>query len=186
MAKPLPKAEQAYAGGEAAIFNSENLMESAKAAADKGNLGAAVSLVVLAVEEAVKARALFGFLLATKVSAPFLLTDPQFRDLLHRNHALRHVLAFLQGMSSETHTLWVSGVMPTDDKGREALSRDLAAIRWLNEANLAKQRGFYVDFDGAKWLQPKDVRPQDLELAMSVARPFIEETRRQQGAAKSL
>ena len=95
-------------------------------------------------------------------------------------------LAFLQGMSSEMHTFWVSGVMPTDADGRETLKRDLAAIQWLNEANRAKQRGFYVDFDGTGWLQPKDVRPEDLNDALSVAKPFIEETRRQQGMAKSL
>jgi len=187
MAKaPLPRPDQAYEGGEAAIYNAENLVEAAMAAAEKGNFGVAVGMVVLAVEEAVKARVLFGFLLASKVSAPFGLADPQFRDVLHRNHSLRHILAFWQGMSSETHTLWVSGVMPTDEPGREALKRDLATVRWLNEANQAKLRGFYVNFDGAKWLQPKDVRPEDLKVAVSVARPFIEETRRQQGVAKSL
>ena len=186
MARPLPEAKDAYRGGEAAIFNAESLLESAEAAADRGNFGAAVGLVVLAIEEAVKARSLFGFLLASRIGAPFGLSDSAFRDILYRNHALRHALALWQGMSSETHTAWVSGVMPIDEKGRDALKRDLEVAHWLSEANTAKLRGFYVDFDDGKWLEPKDVRPEEWKRAASVARPFIEKTRRQQGAAKSL
>jgi hypothetical protein len=66
MARSLPEPKDAYEGGEAAIFNAESLLESAKAAAGADNYGAAVAFVVLALEEAVKARALFGFLLANK------------------------------------------------------------------------------------------------------------------------
>jgi AbiV family abortive infection protein len=122
--RPLPKPAEAFAGGQAAIFNAENLFESAEDAAKRGNFGVAVGLVVLAIEEAVKARALFGFLLASKIGAPFGLDDDAFRDILYRNHALRHSLAFWQGMSSAMHTAWVSGVMPMDDDGRKALERD--------------------------------------------------------------
>ncbi len=89
-------------------------------------------------------------------------------------------------VSNETHSALVSGEMPRDDRGREALKRDLEVARWLSEANIAKLRGFYVDFEGDKWMEPKDVRPEEWERARAVARPFIEETRRQHGVAKSL
>jgi AbiV family abortive infection protein len=92
----------------------------------------------------------------------------------------------MQGMSNETHTALVSGQPPRSDAGRKAFQHDLETWRWLNDANEAKMRGLYVDFEGGKWLQPKDVRPDDLTRALEVAAPFIEETRRQQSVAKSL
>ena len=185
MPRALPEAKDAYEGGEAAILNAESLLEAAKASAEKGNLGVAVGLAVLALEEAVKARALFGFLMARKMGAPFGLSDKAFEDLLYRNHALRHILAFWQGMSNETHTAWISGEMPREEKGRKAVERDLAAARWLSKANLAKLRGFYVDFIDGKWVQPLNVQPADWDMALGVVTPFVEETRRQQGVARS-
>lgn len=186
MAKPLPTPEQAYEGGEAAIFNAQSLYESAEAAADKGNVGVAIALTVLAVEEAVKARALFGLLLSSKIGRPFGLKARAFRDILYYKHAMRHALAVLQEMSDETRTALLTGAQPQDERGREALRRDVEMARWLTDANTAKLRGLYVDFRDGTWLQPKDVRPEEWERARAVARPFIEETRRQQGAARAL
>jgi len=185
MAKPLPEVKDAYEGGEAAIFNAESLLESAEAVADRGNFGTAVGLVVLGVEEAVKARALFGLLAASRIGHPFGLTDKEFRDILYYRHAMRHALALRQEMSDETRTALLTGAEPRDEKGRDALRRDLEMAKWLIEANDAKLRGLYVDFVDAKWLQPKGAKPEDWKRALSVARPFIEETRRQQAAAKS-
>ena len=186
MARQLPEAQDAYAGGEAAIFNAESLLESSEVVAKRGNFGAAVALVVLGVEEAVKARALFGLLLASKISEPFGLDEKDFRDLLFHNHAARHSLAFLQEISDKTRTMLVTGIVPRDEEGRAAVKRDLEMRRWLKQANDAKLRGLYVDFEGGKWLEPKDVRPEDWRQALSIGRRFVEETRRQQGAAKSL
>lgn len=186
MARPLPEAKDALAGGTAAIFNAENLIESAEIVAERGNFGAAIALAVLGVEEAVKARVLFGVLTATKFGAPFGLKDKAFRDTLFHNHALRHVLAFLQEMSNETRTALVIGVEPRDEQGREAVKRDLELVTWLAKANRAKLRGLYTDFKGGRWLEPKDVTPDEWQVARSISRSFIGETRRQQGAAKGL
>lgn len=139
MARPLPSGDDAFAGGEAAIFNAETLLESATLSADRGNFGVAVALGVLALEEAVKARALFGFLLASRTGAPFGLSDDNFRDVLYRKHALRHVLAFHQGMSNALHSALL-GALPRDEAGRESIKRDLELARWLVEADKAKQR----------------------------------------------
>ena len=185
MARPLPTADEAFAGGEAAIFNAESLLESAAISAERGNFGVAVALGILALEEAVKARALFGFLLARRTGAPFGLSDDTFRDVLFRKHALRHVLAFHQGMSNALHSALL-GVLPHDEAGRQAIKRDLELARWLAEADRAKQRGLYVDHRNGKWAQPKDVRPEEWEATLTAVRPFVEETRRQHGVARAL
>ncbi len=111
--------------------------------------------------------------------------DDNFRDVLYRKHALRHVLAFHQGMSNALHSALL-GALPRDEAGREAIKRDLELARWLVKADKAKQRGLYVDFIDGRWLQPRDVTPGDWQETLTAVRPFVEETRRQHGVARSL
>ena len=186
MAKPLPGPKDAYTGGESAIFNAENLLESSEVVAERGNFGAAVALIVLGVEEAVKARALFGLLLASKIGEPFGLDDKDFRDVMFHNHALRHSLAFLQEMSDVTRTILLTGIWPRDERDRETVKYDLDMRRWLTQANAMKLRGLYVDFEEGRWREPKDVKPEEWKEALTIARRFVGETRRQQGVAKSI
>jgi AbiV family abortive infection protein len=134
-------------------------MECAEALEDAGHYGPACAHLVLAVEEAVKARVFRQWPTLRKA-----MTDRQLRELLY-THPVRHGLVVYDSMPQSLLldvALWQS-----DHRGgsidRKSLSRlftrhaEAFPLNWARTADKDKQRGTYVDWDGRSWRSPARV-----------------------------
>ncbi len=175
--RPLPTRDQARSGAVIAADNSEALLNAAGALGMQRDFGHGAALLVLALEEAVKARALMAmWRVSTMPGSRLGFTDEQLRQIIFRSHGLRHAAAFLQGLSSEGLTRFF-GIDPLDEEGRKRLAFDLATGEWLMKANDLKERGIYTDFrpDGT-WSSPADVTEDEFSHAVYVVKTFVDET----------
>jgi len=160
--QPLPTARQAAKGVSLAADNAWIHIECAEALQEARHFGAASAHLVLAVEEAVKARVYYQW--------PALMTSMtqgQLRELLY-THRVRHGIAVYDSMSKPLRTaiaLW-----QIDHAGRridrKALARifarhtDAFPLTWAESADQDKQRGMHVDWDGRAWKTPASVTYQ--------------------------
>jgi AbiV family abortive infection protein len=174
--KPIPAPTEACQGGLLAAANAEALLTAAAAASSVGSFGAAESLAVLALEEAVKARMLFAPLFALS-GASIEITEQGLRALLHgpRAHLLRHVI--VAGQSILLDPARTPG--PLDDK-------ELAAMNHLVTASARKERGFYVDFTADGWSTPASVNEGDWIAARAFAETYVAATATQADRASML
>ncbi len=169
----MPSFEEAKVWGILAAQNAAVLLESAQLLADHGDRGRGISLAVLAVEEAAKARAMFGY--ARSEQRPgFALDAATMKKIIRGPHQVRHLIAWLQGSSREARQLTVSETPdPEAEKRHEA---ELAALDWLLVANTSKNGGFYVDYLGAgHWSTPLAATKEQWAMANIVATPFVAE-----------
>jgi AbiV family abortive infection protein len=157
--KPLPTSKQAVTGSRLAASNAWTHINCAEALHEAGHNGAACSHLVLAVEEAVKARVLHRWPALLK-----LKTQQQLRDLLYSHHA-RHASATLDSMPQALRreiALWCLD-HPSQAIDRAALTRlfvrhpDAFPITWAKNADLERQRGMHVDWSGRSWKSPSDL-----------------------------
>lgn len=114
----LPDSVESRIWGVLAAENAERLMDSACLLAAHGRLGHAIGLAVLAVEEAVKARALFGF---ARHGDQFGLDPATMTKLLRGNHRLRHFVAWLQGSSPDARRWLASGMRRSRPRTRRLM-----------------------------------------------------------------
>jgi AbiV family abortive infection protein len=175
--KPLPSPVEARDGGYLAAENAQALLNAATAAAAARSWGAAVGIAVLALEEAAKARALFGCFGASRIPGmKFGFSDKQFRAMIYGPHGFRHAAAFWQSISSQTRSAILTGAWPGDATGGEKVKADVFAGEWLVTADQLKQKGFYVDYrDDGFWASPSALVQGDWLEAQSVAAPFVAE-----------
>jgi AbiV family abortive infection protein len=144
--------------------------------ARQGLRGPAVSLLVLALEESVKARALMAKIRVTQNPEARLVFDDEFLlDVIHSSHKRRHVLALLQGVSDETRGY----LLALEDRATTPNARDIDYGEWLQRANGLKMRGLYVDFKGGQWESPEHVTGDDLRQTTYYVFHFVEETVKQ-------
>lgn len=150
---------QAVKGVALASGNAWTHIQCAEALQATGHFGAASAHLVLAVEEAVKARVYYKW--------PALLrsmTQKQLRELLF-THQVRHEIAVHDSMSQPLRiaiALW-----HIDHPGRQIERKTLSQIRarysdafplmWAKNADRDKQRGMHVDWDGRAWKTPASV-----------------------------
>jgi AbiV family abortive infection protein len=157
--KPLPTPRQALKGSGLAASNAWTHINCAEALHEAGYTGAGCAHLVLAVEEAVKARVLHQWQVLLK-----LKTDRQLRDLLY-SHSVRHESATLDSMPRALRgeiALW-SIDHPGQVINRRALTRlfarhpDAFPITWAKNADRERQRGMHVDWNGRSWKSPSDL-----------------------------
>jgi AbiV family abortive infection protein len=131
-------------------------------------------LLVLALEEALKARVLVA--IATD-DEEHRLPDDQVREILSRDHNLRIRAASAEAISPAT----IIGVLTTHPRDRTPLQQkqlafDVAMLRWHSEANSLKHRGLYVSFAGGGWESPRDVGEEEFLRAMKFVKPLVKVT----------
>jgi AbiV family abortive infection protein len=168
----LPDLVEARIWGVLAAENAERLLASASLLAANQRLGHAIGLAVLAVEEAVKARALFG---NARYGDRFSLDEATLAKLLKGDHRLRHFVAWIQG-SSPAARRWLASEAETDRAADAKVEAELVALDWLMVANESKNGGFYVDYRAAgHWSTPQAATDEQWSMAMAVAAPFVGE-----------
>lgn len=172
----LPDIVEARIWGVLAAENAERLLASASILATDQQLGHAIGLAVLAVEEAAKARALFGY---ARYGDQFSLDEATLTRLLKGNHRLRHFVAWMQG-SSPTARRWLASEGETHSTADAKVEAELVALDWLMVANESKNGGFYVDYRGAgHWSTPQAATDEQWSMANAVATPFVREATEQ-------
>ena len=179
--RPLPTTEQAREGGIVAATNALDLLQGAKALAEKQLFGQAVSLSVLAFEEATKGRALLGLLaVARNPGSKYGFTNDQLRTLIYGpRHGFRQAAGLWQHMSPATLTALVTGVEPRTPEDKAVVDADFKAFEWLQRANALKEGGFYVDFHEGHWHFPRELKKDQWDEAFAVVEPFVNEAMRQ-------
>lgn len=155
----LPNKRQAARGVTLAAANAWTHIECAEALREARHFGAASAHLVLAVEEAVKARVFYKWPRLVRV-----LSSKQLRDLLY-THQVRHAIAVLDSMSPSLRRAIV--LWQIDHPGTQMSRRTFASflarhdytfsLAWVRRADRDKQRGMHVDWDGRTWRSPAAV-----------------------------
>ena|ERR1700694_3882037 len=157
--RPLPPSRQVANGLKLATDNAWTHIQCAEVLHASGHTGAASAHLVLAVEEAVKARVFYKWPELVKV-----MTARQLRDLLY-THPVRHGIAAFDSMPQALRVdiaLWRID-HPGRDIDNKALTRLFARhseafpVTWAKNADKDKQRGMHVDWDGRSWKTPADI-----------------------------
>jgi len=169
----MPTYDEAKIWGILAAENAGNHLCAAEALAGSGFRGQAISLAVLAVEEAVKARAMLGYA-RSQYRPGFGLDAATMKKIIRGPHQVRHLIAWFQGGSAEAKALLASDT--SDHEAEARLKADFAALDWLLVANTSKNGGFYVDYlGGGHWSTPIAATDAQWEMARAVATPFVVE-----------
>jgi len=170
-------------GEPVAAMNAHELLDAAKLLADKQFFGPAVSLTVLAFEEAAKGRALLGLVAVARAAAPrssYGFTDDQLRTLIYGpRHGLRHAAGLRQHLSPVTLTALATNAEPRTPEEKAIVEADLTTGEWLRRANALKEGGFYVDFHDDHWHHPRELKEKEWAEAIAVVEPFVDEALRQ-------
>lgn len=155
-------------GAELAYDNADRLIACAFALKDVQEYGAAQSLLVLAAEELTKAMVLFlyskGAEIPTDVLEPLLFYHSARHNAIYVIRLHHEVAVAIHEAMSNNPALTPADA---ENKAFEALKQPNSPMRngprlW-SSAEARKQRGFYVDFNGTKWLSPSDVCERDLD-----------------------
>jgi AbiV family abortive infection protein len=176
--KPLPTSTQAAAGTRLAAENAWTQVLCAQALHEAGHVGAASAHLVLAIEEAVKARVLHRWSSLVKV-----MTERQLRNLLY-SHPVRHEIATLDSMPQALRA--EIAVWRIDHPGlvmsRPTLTRLFARhpeafpITWAKNADSERQRGMHVDWNGRSWKSPSDVTEKHYQRRFGRCLEFVVKT----------
>jgi len=174
----LPTARQAVRGVSLAAENAWMHIECAEALKRVRHFGAASAHLVLAVEEAVKARVYFNW--------PHLLQSmgqKELRELLY-THRVKHGIAVYDSMPqalSIAIALWHID-HPGKRIDRKSLARifarhsDAFPLSWAQSADKAKQRGMHVDWDGRAWTTPANVTEAQYNRRFARSLEFVVKT----------
>lgn len=148
--------------------------------ADAGSTGTAVSIAVLALEEALKARTLGAIAAAAAVGNKVGFSDDELRKIIYSGHQIRHEAGFLQHLAAADPSSYGNLLlgMPLSPDAVKAVHELLELV---NSANDSKQAGFYTDFDPAtgSWSTPGTGGSALFGKMRAVIAPFIDETQRQ-------
>jgi AbiV family abortive infection protein len=182
-----------FSGYKLALENTKRLIASADAIAKISEFGPANSLLILAVEESVKAGFLFYCSLG---SAAY--TSPSDVIKLLRNHKHKHYFGYITRLFQHmADTLNKDGFLQShlesrfsniDQSNEQAIMKrlgefvgditsnlieslgesmvkgeDIANRDWWRNANLLRNRGFYTDYDNNRWVSPSDLTKSDFE-----------------------
>lgn len=155
------------------IENSRRLFDAARLLADREFYGQAGSLMVLSAEESAKGVGIASLFFSPAEMRPRL--KRYFRD-----HSFKHDFAgafialtsLVNGMMDEVLDIEQDSEISNAECTKELLSRMMRRLEhylseeddlfkdvkaWQLEADLVKQRGFYVDFRDGAWRSPADL-----------------------------
>jgi AbiV family abortive infection protein len=180
VAKRLPDDKEAIEGAVVSVANAARLLSDADLLAGAGSTGTAVSIMVLAFEEAVKARTLGAIAMAAAVGIEPGFSEDELRKIVYTGHRTRHAAGFLQHLamvSPGTYRNLILGIPLPPDAINEV--QELNEV--VSSANDSKQAGFYTDFDPASgsWSAPGIVSDAVFGKMRAIIAAFIEETQRQ-------
>lgn len=165
----LPPAEVCAEYSLEAANNAGRLRDVAGAAAELENFGVAVALLVLALEEAVKAD-LLTMRWKMELLHPgldYLVKNPDV--VTKRDHSVRHQVAARQVYASELYRLHASDMR--DDAVEAAAKAVAAQVDWLVKADRLKQGGLYVD--PLLRSTPSTIARADYDTALSIVGPYV-------------
>lgn len=158
------------------LQNSNELYNSALILKDSNIFGTSISLLVLSIEESIKALSLFYILISKGDDE-----KEEFRKLFDTKdlHKSRHDFALifneflklfkpfeLVNDNDEQIDVFMSRLICKIDEGKEVLYERISnednnkSGNWLLQANTDKNKGLYVGFDN-KWLLPNKLTEQD-------------------------
>lgn len=176
--QPLPTPRQAIKGVSLAATNAWTHIQCAEALSQDRHYGAASAHLVLAVEEAVKARVFYQWPALRNA-----MSEQQLRDPLY-THRERHGIAVYDSVSRRLRAavaLWV-----IDHPGRQIDRKSLARLfardseafplSWADTADKDKQRGMHVDWDGRTWKSPADVTEAQYQRRLVRCLEFVVKT----------
>lgn len=176
--RPLPTVKQAAVGVELAMDNAWAHILCAQALNRDQHVGAAVSHLIYAVEEAVKARVLHRW-----ANLKSSLSVEDLQNLLYM-HQVRHGIAESESMPQTLRrevTVWVVD-HPRTRMSRQALTRLFARhpeafpITWAKNADRERQRGMHVDWDGRRWKTPAQVHSRTYARRFGRCLEFVVKT----------
>jgi AbiV family abortive infection protein len=154
----------ADAGAFLAAENATELFKSAIRLNEYGARGSATALLVLCAEESSKSLHLASLFKPLEQAAQ--------TARVFSSHKAKHDLgaaaaALLHAMSRDFKKL--SAPPPPE------ATRDVSCFirAWKSEANLLKQRGFYVDRQAEQWVGPKQVTPEEFPRARFIAETLL-------------
>ena len=171
--RTLPTPEQAQQGVSPTADNACDLLAAARSLGVAGLHGPATSLLVLALEEAQKARVLIA--LATKNDDAGLSQD-EASDIIHWDHRLRHHAAFTASISPTTIAKLVRPSRRDTPLQRKQFDADMAALAWHLKANSLKERGLYVDYIKDRWHNPREISASEFSQGLAIVERFVEVT----------
>jgi AbiV family abortive infection protein len=172
----LPSPNQAKEGASVAATNAHDLLEAARRLGRVGFHGPASALLVLALEESEKARALL--VIVTGHDRQRLSVD-ELRNIIFRDHGLRHRTALAESMSPMFILRHLNPRKPPNALQKRQDESESAAIRWHLGANDLKKRGFYVDLVDGRWHSPRDIDEDTFTEGLEIVGRFIRLTSRQ-------
>jgi AbiV family abortive infection protein len=180
VAKRLPDETEALEGAAVSLANAGRLLRDADLLAGAGSTGTAVSIVVLAFEEAVKARTLGAIALAAAAGTRPGFSDDDLRKIVYGGHQARHAAGFLQHLVAASPGVYGNLLfgMPLPSDALDGV-RELVEV--VSSANDSKQAGFYTDFDpvSGSWSAPGTVGDAVFGKMRAIIAAFIDETQRQ-------
>jgi AbiV family abortive infection protein len=197
--KPIPSHAEAPPGSKLALQNARRHLRAANALGKMRLSGFASAHVVLAIEELAKAwiLALYGMGLTFP---PEMLTEILSRHSPRHAVAvgflyvfmIQHVVARTTKRVQKRHG--VKNYPPElRDEWVAELTREFkslasrtpknelvhAVMEWISQANDLKNSGLYVDFDGAKWAHPEQVRAKRFAFGYGMAKALIQRISRE-------
>jgi AbiV family abortive infection protein len=165
--------------------NAENLMRAAETLFNHGLTPCANSLLIVAVEEEIKAFMIHGVILNPEFSQSLDL------ESLFRKHEVKmkvakrtlwwweHFARYIQktGIDNllENPELHISRFL---EVGEEAATKgdtdnDERIDNWFNQMKDRRENGFYVDFNNKKWLTPDRVTAEDYQDSKEICKMLV-------------
>lgn len=168
----LPLAKECF-------LNAKNLHNSGKTLYDNGNIGNAVSLIVLATEESIKA---FLFIVES-LGKSIKHNNTDLAKGLLSNHSKKHEVS----KYIYTSVLYLQEIIPLfqggidvienqlPDKVDEIFSSDFTKKYedWFDNADNLKQRGFYVSYLEKQIVSPNMISNKDYELSLFISNNIL-------------
>ncbi|WP_461516963.1 AbiV family abortive infection protein [Porticoccus sp.] len=171
------------------VDNAHKLFESAELLGKQEHFSTATSLMILATEECIKSYALLSRVISLKKWDSEL--QKYFRNHQHK-HNLGGLLLLIGSIGEEVFEEVIAVTNDTSiprEKEKETFLRRihenlkkqtnspseefLATVKWHENADELKKRGFYVDFTNKKWISPSSVTEETYAANKSVAKKFL-------------
>jgi AbiV family abortive infection protein len=180
MAKRLPNEQEAIVGAVVATAAAVGLLNGADILASTGAYGIARSLIVLALEESVKARTLGAIAAAASTGNRLGFSDKWLAKIVYSGHRERHTAGFFQHLAAtfpDAYGRLMLGMPIDSDEAAQIV--ELLAL--LVGADKMKQVGFYSDFDPemGSWSSSGSVTETDFMKVRTLIADYVIRTQRQ-------
>ncbi len=185
-------------GFNLSLENGKALLKIADLAVNENQFGIASSLNILAAEEIIKAALIlikdffpeyniFDFhkifenhaVKHSLIKDHILMFDDFFKkdkEFLEKNKPLYDIIeklpsTFRDSIKEDAKILYQTKSLSEEyNFSSEEIS---SAISWCEKANSLKNRGFYVDLKGSKWLSPSDFTKEQYEVEFRYTRTLL-------------